>query len=419
MARHAPPRRLTFLLICEIASSLLVTSPLFAAGPYGYADVEKLIRSGNVSSVETFLEALPEDIRASFIFVVDTRSTRQVATEANPRVILSNKDRSLILTFAGEEKPALVEGKSAIAKARTQGGKTVEVIHVDPTSLEFRFKVLDFSKNKPNIVEAPKVCVSCHRGRPIWDTYPFWAGVIGERREPMERFTEREIELVRNIQAKSKKNRRYGALIFNEFKAIADGTRVLGPGEYDSGQFYQMEDNLVHFSNEIQGRRMDLALREFDRHPAAGRYRQVFEYVARRNALDRTTSSFNPEIERDTFLAMLREVDPTATLEELQGRTARIEGRVRHYQRLAATRERFRTGGVGHEHSSQQKAAMEMITERMRIAGPKDWSFTLEKETYALGSPFYGVDGLVEAMKRVAASCKRYLTPNSSGASEL
>lgn len=125
--------------------------PIAAVPP---AQIERL--AARPQALETFVASLPAAMRSKYALVYQTRNLIQPASLEAPRMLLFNEDSSVVL--------AIAPGHSTVEMMNYQGG-------------EFVFKTLDTATG--HIDHEPKTCFGCHAGRPIWDSYPDWAGVFG------------------------------------------------------------------------------------------------------------------------------------------------------------------------------------------------------------------------------------------------
>jgi hypothetical protein len=131
----------------------------------------ELVRSGNVATVEQALAVLPAELRASYVLVYASRSL-QGAAPAAPRAILYGADGRFIVSFNGE--------------ADERGYEVLETMQFDERSNSFHFREVSFltAGGGAKVSEDnPPRCAACHGrpARPIWDTFPTWPGIYGER----------------------------------------------------------------------------------------------------------------------------------------------------------------------------------------------------------------------------------------------
>jgi hypothetical protein len=136
-------------------------------------------------TIEAAITLIPQEDVRFFSLVFATRSTRQFASPALPRVIMAND--SLLLAFTGNDK--------------VQGGNSVEAIQFNRSTGTFDFYNLEMVGAELKVMKNPASCFSCHAGRPIWDTYPFWPGFYGSSLKPIP-LAENEIENLKNFIGK-------------------------------------------------------------------------------------------------------------------------------------------------------------------------------------------------------------------------
>ncbi len=138
------------------------------------ASAESLAAVGQTAgarSVDELVPLMPEALRARYLLVFESRSL-QGATFRDPRVLLYSEDLRFIVSFNGD--PA------------TRGHGILETMEFDDARRAFRLHEISFPEGAtgPVVSEAnPPRCVRCHGSdpRPLWDTYPTWPGVYGER----------------------------------------------------------------------------------------------------------------------------------------------------------------------------------------------------------------------------------------------
>ncbi|PIT99252.1 MAG: hypothetical protein COT74_09600 [Bdellovibrionales bacterium CG10_big_fil_rev_8_21_14_0_10_45_34] len=130
---------------------------------------QKLLQDNELTSVEAFLDFLPESYKENPIIIGDSKSI-QYATPTSPRILLPNADASIVFTFNGSEEHS--------------GGSTVEAYEFDRIKRRFNFFAIDFSSGKGVLSQKnPALCLGCHAPdpRPNWEHYPNWKGVYGDR----------------------------------------------------------------------------------------------------------------------------------------------------------------------------------------------------------------------------------------------
>ena len=164
------------------------------AETYSFGSLKKLIETKNLTTIEATLQALPEFFRSKYALVFNSRSLQSASFE-DPRVLLYQDGGTFIASFNGNETQKAYD--------------SIETTEFDEATKEFNYREIHFpAKNEKNgkviFSEAnPDRCIKCHGlpTRPIWDTYPLWPGVYGERyhsnlsdpeREGIKKFLERQ-----------------------------------------------------------------------------------------------------------------------------------------------------------------------------------------------------------------------------------
>lgn len=144
------------------------------AASFTYSDLVSLIREKNVTSVETLLPQLPQELRSHYV-LMHTSESLQAASYENPRVILFGEDAQLTCTFNGDPEHA--------------GYDTIECFQFHKAQRRFEFRQIEFPKNAPvkfselnRSTDGRVSCTSCHGAdpRPNWNDYDSWPGVYGE-----------------------------------------------------------------------------------------------------------------------------------------------------------------------------------------------------------------------------------------------
>lgn len=180
---------------------LLTIIPSLANTNFSFEDVQSLVQTEKIQSVEALLPRLPESLRSNFTMVHTSKSAQGSSPEA-PRVLMFTADAKLILSFNGD--PA------------HRGYSRVEMIQFRDNSKEFEFRTIDFKDPNNVVVSAknPKSCLACHGNspRPIWESYPHWTGVYGEDDDQL---SDQEKIWYDNFRKTSQTHSRYKNLIFN------------------------------------------------------------------------------------------------------------------------------------------------------------------------------------------------------------
>jgi hypothetical protein len=202
-----------------------------AAWLHSAGKIEAYVNEHPEATLENVLAQLAPEIRSNFTLVYRSRSQIE-GTLQKPRVILFNKDASLMISYAGSSD--------------MRGGNQLELIERNMDSGELKFKQVDFQKApKERFEHQPKSCVGCHstKGsdlglRYIWDTYPDWPGFYGSSHAgTIKKTSKGNVELVgtstlpifdfeRNgfdeFKSSQSTNPRYSALIGLESKTVED-----------------------------------------------------------------------------------------------------------------------------------------------------------------------------------------------------
>jgi hypothetical protein len=159
-----------------IALTLAFALPRAAAcRGFEFADLQALIETRHISSIEELLPELPLSFRSRYALMFTSRSL-QGATFDAPRAILYGPDARFVITFNGN--------------ADQRGYHTLETMEFDDVTRQFQFREVAFTASPDDApasvrVSAPNParCVACHgsRARPVWDGQPLWPGAYGER----------------------------------------------------------------------------------------------------------------------------------------------------------------------------------------------------------------------------------------------
>jgi hypothetical protein len=148
------------------ALSILLLCATLSAAPFRFADLEKIIQTKQITTIDELLPQLPEEYRRYYTFLYFSRSLQQkYVTPAEPRVILYGPEADFVMAFTNRDD-------------------ALETLEFDPATSRFTFRSLDFTLGKPldpPPVENPPLCLSCHGQdpRPNWDGYNMWPGAFG------------------------------------------------------------------------------------------------------------------------------------------------------------------------------------------------------------------------------------------------
>ncbi len=169
------PGCLAFLL-APLIVTLAFTPVRPETAPFNEASLQELLQKNPatgrpVDSIKELMPLLPQELRANFTFVYDSRSPFHSSISPEyPRVILFAPDGRLVLTFTGDEgKPGfdLLESMSF----DDNGAKFELHPHLLPAAKRRGWRPSAAATN----------CSSCHGSdpRPIFDSYPLWPGFYG------------------------------------------------------------------------------------------------------------------------------------------------------------------------------------------------------------------------------------------------
>jgi hypothetical protein len=157
--------------------ALLVASAVaHSTASFSALDVEKLLRQSG--SVDEVLKKLPQEIRENFFLVYSSRNKLQAASMAEPRIVVSSKDASFLMTVSGSKQ--------------AEGGNTVEILQENADGTGYDAYSANYSaargfwqRTQVTIEKNPASCVTCHgeRMRPIWEQYPRWVGIYGSNED--------------------------------------------------------------------------------------------------------------------------------------------------------------------------------------------------------------------------------------------
>jgi hypothetical protein len=160
---------------------LVVQAGAHAEEVSSWTQIESLVESGRVSSIDQLLPHLSPELRSSFLLAYQSRSTIS-ASLTQPRVVLYSKSSNLVLAFTSSPD--------------VKDGNRLEVIERNPSDGELVFRKIEFPRDghsKPSIVARPKECMGCHQGAQgrmlyNWDEYPDWPGFFGNKHRKAARF---------------------------------------------------------------------------------------------------------------------------------------------------------------------------------------------------------------------------------------
>jgi hypothetical protein len=151
-----------------------------------FEDVQQVIQSNGVDSIEDLLPLLPPNYRSEFTLMQRTFSL-QAATFESPRVIMTGPHAILVMAFNGDPNAHLEldpDGTPRSPNAIPAAYHRLEIIQFRAATKTFEFREIDFSNPAGPIFSNanPPICLTCHLGpnpRPNWETYSNWPGAYG------------------------------------------------------------------------------------------------------------------------------------------------------------------------------------------------------------------------------------------------
>jgi hypothetical protein len=161
-----------------------------------------------VDSIRELVPLLPDELRANFTFVYESRSPFRTSISPDyPRAILFTKDARLVLTFTGD--------------VREPGADLLESMSFDEKTAKFELHAyLLPAAERSGWRPSPEAanCERCHGAdpRPIFDSYPLWPGFYGSEQDtfPRDRIGTREHLNYKKFLAGAAKTGVYQGLIF-------------------------------------------------------------------------------------------------------------------------------------------------------------------------------------------------------------
>ena len=171
---------LNILLLLSISSYLYAAGPSCNETPISISQLEKIVKSDSVTSMQDFLDKIPKDSMQLFTFVTNSLSLHRgngegMVSSMWPRVLRSSTDGKITISFVCNPKNPTY-------------GK-VEVLFFDDKTNKVMAKEWDFGpdgkrrKASHRIHDNPISCISCHAGSKIqgeetlkynFGEYPTW-----------------------------------------------------------------------------------------------------------------------------------------------------------------------------------------------------------------------------------------------------
>jgi hypothetical protein len=202
---------------------------------FNYEDLVSLIKSKNLSSVESVLPYFPENMRKNFLLIRDSLSL-QKSDDLHPRAILFGQDATLTCSFGGHES--------------LDGFNSIECFQFRESTAKFEFHEIVFPTRENGLNDAAFSlpnrqaigaisCAGCHTQdpRPNWEPYSRWKGAYGSfddsfnlgieddrsrRLNPaakdinLQNAISKEKKAFKGFKATYKNSQRYSQLIFPE-----------------------------------------------------------------------------------------------------------------------------------------------------------------------------------------------------------
>lgn len=121
-------------------------------------------------TVDSFVESLPREFRENYAFMIRSESL-QSGHAHDPRVLTQSRDSKTIISF-------------------NLTAPTIEAVEFNGTGFDFHH--LEFRDGKAKYYKNPPVCQACHYGRPNWDAYSSWPGMLPFNKDKIYEGSEEE-----------------------------------------------------------------------------------------------------------------------------------------------------------------------------------------------------------------------------------
>lgn len=171
------------------------------------AELINFIECKKIKSLEDFLPNLSQNYKANFVLMRSSKSLQPTNDDQSPRVIMHG--RQLLLAF-------------------NEVSNSLELIE-NTSNHDFKFKRINFPKNKADPIVLKENCAGCHNGRPLWGQYREWNGMYGGDQENIPTGS-LEMVAYEKFLVKAKNHPLYKNLIFKCGIVWNDG---LTPGYID------------------------------------------------------------------------------------------------------------------------------------------------------------------------------------------
>lgn len=113
------------------------------------------------------IDGAGRDFRRNWLLMAHSESL-QTGTAATPRLIVVTPDARQMLSFTLQDNPGYPHASP----------QKVEFLEFDDTRKVFRFHEIDFSTGRGVVSVDKAECAQCHAGRPNWDAYDSWGGLL-------------------------------------------------------------------------------------------------------------------------------------------------------------------------------------------------------------------------------------------------
>ncbi|MBV8854597.1 MAG: hypothetical protein JOY91_14385 [Sinobacteraceae bacterium] len=356
--------RWTLSLPCAVI--LLSAATRAEAADFNFAALRTLIETRHIQSVEELLPALPAPLRYRYTLVFASRSLQQ-ASYRDPRVILYGTDARLVLTFNGQPTQ--------------RGYEVIEAVEFGPDK-RFRLREIRFPSagsagevtfSEPN----PATCQACHGqpARPIWDSWPLWPGVYGQRYDTSLPASERAG--LESFLAAQASHPRYRHLLDVQRLAAPQTFHASSSTRYSGAQ---QESPNAEFSSLLEGLVAASLVREMQEQP---RFAQVqYALLGAAGGDCGSVSDFLPSAARAAVKEGLRHLSRTSEVANRWAATLK-------QQRLRETDELGRAGtaptqGVRPPDPANALIPLRLLAEAGLGMRTDNWTLALEKGTYDL-----------------------------------
>jgi mono/diheme cytochrome c family protein len=137
--------------------------------------VQAMVKNADsYSSVEEFIQALPETLRSNFIMLADSRSFH-ASNRDNPRVLLASPDGQVRVSFNTEPG------------SRGFNGIEISMWNNDTQSFDYKEVAFKPQEGRLHANEDPGVCIACHGNppKPNLEDPDRWNGAVPFRRDSL------------------------------------------------------------------------------------------------------------------------------------------------------------------------------------------------------------------------------------------